>query len=120
MSKSKEIEKGKVIEGNIVKEMDRRFLSSLDLAGHGDVELTIDRVEKVEKLQYLNGQSQDNAILLYFKETKRPLTLNATNIKRLIQITETNVAKEWTGIKIKLAAVPVSAFGKNQLAVRIQ
>ena len=64
-----DIPKGKEITDAITKHMDRRFLSSLDLMGQGKVELTIDRVEKHDSLRYRNGNTDSNAILIYFKET---------------------------------------------------
>ena len=116
---SKEIPKGTEITGSITKEMDRRFLSSIDLAGHGTVGMTIDRLEKVKELKYLNGQQKENVILLYFKETTRPLEMNATNIKSLIMVTGTNKANDWLGKKIGLYAMEGTFFGKPGLAVRI-
>ena len=116
---NEEIPRGELVEDGITKHMDRRFLSSIDLAGQGVVTFTIDRIEKHALLKYQNGQSEKNALLVYFKETKRPLKLNATNIKSIITVTETNKAKEWSGKKIKLHAEPGMYFGKKGLAVRV-
>ena len=41
---SKPIPKGREIDGSIVKEVDSRFLSSFDIVGKDNIELTIDRV----------------------------------------------------------------------------
>ena len=113
------IPKGKIIEGNITKHMDRRFLSSLDLIGAGEVTLTIDRVELVERLEYLNGNTETNAKLLYFTETEKPLTLCVTNIKALIRICGNTKAKEWHGKRVVVVAKKVKAFGRLVDAVRI-
>ena len=114
-----DIPKGKEITGAITKEMDRRFLSSIDLAGQGTVPLTIDRVEKHAELKYKNGQKKDNAILCHFKEMDRPLELNTTNIKSIITITGTNKVAEWAGHKVGFHAVEGTYFGKRGLAVRV-
>jgi len=114
-----DIPKGREIKGAITKEMDRRFLSSVDLAGQGTVVLTIDRVEKHELLKYKNGQKKENAILCHFEEMDRPLELNATNIKSIITMTGTNKVSEWVGVKIGLLAVEGVYFGKKGLAVRV-
>jgi len=119
MTKKKEIPVGKVINGPITKELDRRFLSSIDLAGQGTVGLTLDRVEKVPELEYLNGQKDQDVILAYFAETEKPLKLCVTNIRSIIQITGTSTVKKWQGVKIGLHAVEGVFFGKKQLAVRI-
>jgi len=114
-----DIPKGREIKGAITKEMDRRFLSSVDLAGQGTVGFTIDRVEKHEMLKYKNGQKKENAILCHFKEMDRPLELNATNIKSIITVTGTNKVSEWVGVKLGLMAVEGVYFGKKGLAVRV-
>jgi len=115
----KEIPEGKLITGSITKEMDRRFLSSLDFAGTGTVGLTIDRIEKVAELKYLNGTKEEDAILCYFTETEKPLRLCVTNIRSIISVTGTNKVKDWAGHKIGWNAVEGTFFGKKQLAVRV-
>ena len=120
MEKLKKIPKGEEITGNIVKHLDKRFLSSLDLIGQGTVTLTIDRVEKLEKIVYGNGNTDENVLLMYFKETNKPLKLCKANIKTIIFITNSSSANAWKGKKIKLAVEKVQAFGKTRPAVRVQ
>ena len=115
----KDIPKGVEITDAITKHMDRRFLSSLDLAGQGQVALTIERVEKHAKLDYLNGNSEENAIVLYFAETPRPLTLCKTNIAAIIDAVGSNKVADWHGKRVLLEARKVQAFGKQVLAVRV-
>jgi len=120
MSKEKPIPKGKVLKDNVLKDLDRRFISSLDLAGQGTVTLTIDHVEKVDELHYDNGNSEQNAILCCFKETDKPLVLNATNRASIILKANSNKGADWEGVKVGLYAAKIKAFGKEQLAVRIK
>jgi hypothetical protein len=115
----KPISKGEVVTGSITKMMDRRFLSSLDLIGAGEVELVIDRVEHHKTMEYANGSKDENVNLLYFQGTDKPLALNVTNTKAIIYLLGTTKVKEWTGKTIKLAAQKVKAFGKTQDAVRV-
>ena len=115
----KPIPQGQLIEDAITKHLDRNYLSSLDLAGHGKVEMTIDRIEKHAKLLYNNGNSEDNAILCYFKETPKPLKLCKTNIAMIIQLVGTNIVKEWAGKKIKMEVQIVKSFGKTTPAVMV-
>ena len=107
----KAIPKGKEITGAITKHMDRRFLSSLDLLGKGEVVLTIDRVEFHEKLEFENGRSEDNVRLLYFQETPKPLAINVTNTNAVARLTGTVIAKEWHGEKIVLNVQKVRGKG---------
>ena len=115
----KPLPKGEVITDAVTKHIDRRFFNSLDLAGAGTVELTIDRVEKHKELVYLNGNKDQNALLIYFKEFDRPLKLCKTNITLIIQALGSAKAADWTGKKIKLAVQTVKAFGKTTPAVRV-
>ena len=117
--KSKPIDKGEEVLGSITKHMDRRFLSSLDLMGAGDVKLDIDRVEHLDKVTYANGNTSENVLLMYFVGTDKPLALNSTNIKAIIAILGTNQVKQWKGKSIVLAVKTVQAFGKQQPAVRV-
>jgi hypothetical protein len=116
---SKPIPAGEVITGSITKHMDRRFISSVDLVGLGEVELTIDRVEKHAKLDYLNGNSDENAILVFFVGTDKPLKLCTTNIKDIILVLGTSNVSDWHGRKVKFCVKKVKSFGKMQDAVRV-
>ena len=113
------IPKGETITGAITKEMDRRFLSSIDLMGQGKVKLTIDHLEKHSELAFGNGNKEKNAILCYFRETKKPLMLCTTNIKAIISILGTTKVEDWEGKPITLEVQMIRAFGKNTPAVRV-
>ena len=118
MSKQEEIPAGKEITGPITKHMDRRFMSSLDLVGVGEITLTIDRVMLIDTLKYGNGDTNENVKLLYFTETPKPLALCDTNIKALIVILGSNKPADWKGRKIVMHTEKVMAFGKQVDAVR--
>ena len=113
------IPKGQEITDQITKHMDRNYLSSLDLIGQGVVELTIERVEKHALLKYKNGNTDKDAILMFFKGTDKPLKLCSTNIKSIIMVLKTAKVADWKGKKIKLEVQTVKAFGGMKPAVRI-
>ena len=117
---NKPIPAGKTVTGAITKHMDRRFLSSLDFMGQGDVALHIDRVEKHESLKYLTGKTEKNVLLLYFKETEKPLTLNTTNIRSIVDITGTTDVVKWQGAEVTLYVIEGEFFGEIGHAVRIK
>ena len=104
---SKPIPKGTPCEGDMTAALDSRFLNSIVLQGalektEGDtLTVTIDRVEYHETLKYENGTTDKDVHLLYFKGSDKPLTLNKTNIKRIINIHGT-IGKGWHGKKICL------------------
>jgi hypothetical protein len=114
----KKIPPGTEITGSITKHMDRRFLSSLDFIGLGDVTVTIDRVELVAKIAYLNGDTKSNVKLLYIAESEKPLALCATNIRALITLCGSTRPKDWKGTRVVLHTEKVMAFGKQEDAVR--
>ena len=116
---TKPVPKGVEITDNITKHMDRRFISSIDLMGAGKVILTIDRVEGHKKLNFLNDNSKDNALLIYFKESKKPLLLCKTNIKAIAFSVGSAKVEDWKGKKIGLEVQNVKCFGKIQPAVRV-
>lgn len=105
--KNKPIPKGEVIEGDISKSLDSRFLNSIVLQGAMEergvdaLEVEIDRVEYHAALKYQNGTIDKDAYLLYFKGSARPLKLAKTNLKRLITMHGV-IGKAWNGKKIKL------------------
>jgi len=113
------IPKGKILTESITKHMDKRFLSSIDLIGAGEVKLTIDRVEHLDSLKYANGTTDKNVNLLYFQGSEKPLSLNVTNINAIVTILGTNKVGEWSGKKVTLTVKKVDAFGEIKDAVRI-
>ena len=116
---TKPIETGVPIDAAITKYMDRRFLSSIDLAGQGVVEMTIDRVEYHKLIRYENGNTEKKAKLLYFRETPKPLSLKTCHINALVAQFKSNKVSDWRGKKVKLHAIEGQFFGRKQLAVRV-
>ena len=114
-----EIPKGTEITGSIAKELDARFLNRRFFMGQGTIPLTINRIEKLAKLKYDNGSTDENAILAYFDETPLPLKLCNTNIDSIIAITGTGKVSDWKGVKIGFHNVLGKWFNKEQYAVRV-
>lgn len=104
---SKPIPKGDEIEGDMTASLDPRFLNALVLqaalekSGKDALEVTIDRIEHHDLLKYENGQTDDDAYLLYFKGSDKPLKLNVTNSKAIMAMHGT-MGKGWKGKKILL------------------
>lgn len=116
---SKPIPEGRQIKGSIRKQLDSRFISSLDLVGRGVVWMTIKELRKIETLKYENGQTDHNVVLVYFEETPKPLKLNATNVKALILRFGSVNVEDWAGGRIPLHAEEGVYFGQAGYAVRI-
>ena len=114
-----EIPKGDEITGSIAKELDARFLNRRFFMGQGTIPLTINRIEKVDKLKYETGDTDENVILAYFEETPLPLKLCNTNIDSIIMITGTAKVADWIGVKIGFHNIQGTWFGKTQYAVRV-
>lgn len=102
---SNPIPKGELVEGDVVALMDPRFInalviqSALEKSGKKYVAMTMDRIEKHDSLTYENGRTEQNAILLYFQKTKKPLKLNTTNLQTIARMHGT-IGKGWHGKKV--------------------
>lgn len=102
MSEPKPLQPGTEILDAITKHLDRRFIGAVDLLGQPDREVTIDRVDHYENLKFENGQTENNALVMFFKGTAKGLLLKSKNIQRLIMALGTNNCADWKGRKIKL------------------
>ena len=80
----------------------------------------MDRVEKHAKLVYNNGNEDLNALLLYFKETPKPLKLCKTNIGLIAMAIGSAKVADWAGKKITLEVQKIQSFGKTRPAVRVK
>ena len=104
---TKPIPKGEVVHGDMTSALDSRFLNAVVLQGALDkkkadsLEVEIDRVEHHAMLKYENGQSAQNAFLLYFKGSDKPLKLAKVNTRRLLLKFGT-VGDGWTGKRVEL------------------
>lgn len=119
MAEQKGIPKGVEITDSITKHIDKNYLSSLDLMGQGVIELTIDRVEEHGTLKFNNGKEQQNALLIYFKETKKPLLLKKNHINAIAARVESAKVADWIGRKIPFCTKIVLVKGKPTPAVRV-
>tara|TARA_Y100000593_G_C4127288_1_gene245628 strand:+ start:201 stop:596 length:396 start_codon:yes stop_codon:yes gene_type:complete len=103
----KKIPKGKIVEGDITKALDSRFLNAivlqgaLEQTGKESLPVTIDRVEFHKVLKYENGSKDSDAYLLYFTGSDKPLKLCRKNIKRIVSQHGT-LGSGWKGKKIEL------------------
>ena len=111
---------GKELVGAITKTMDSRFLKADHLLGHGDIQVTIDRVEYHEKIKFEDEQTKDNVHILYFEGKVLPLVLNKTNAFTITRNLKTNKVAEWKGKSIKLYPEQGNFFGKPGFAVRVR
>jgi len=104
---SKPIPQGKPVDGDVTAALDSRFLNSIVLQGALDkrgstvLDVVIDRIEHHDVLKYENGQKAEDAYLLYFKGSDKPLKLAKTNIKRLILMLGT-IGAGWHNQKVQL------------------
>lgn len=119
MATLKPLPKGEEVTDSITKHIDKRFLSSIDLIGQGEVAMVIDRVEHHANITYANGKKDEKVNLIYFVGTDKPLALNVTNIKSIVSLVGSNKVSDWKGKKIKLAVKKVKAFDEVKDAVRV-
>lgn len=79
-------------------------------------------VEKVGRANVAReGDEPEYKWLIRFKEFKKPMVLNATNIKRLAKACESDDSEEWIGKQAVLYVDPDVEFGGNVVGgLRIQ
>lgn len=104
---SKPIPKGTPVEGDVTEGRDNRFLnalvlqSALEKSGKGFLPVTIDRIEHHDVLRYETGQTDQNADLVYFRKSDKPLKLNTTNRNMIVRL-HGPLGKGWHGKKVAL------------------
>ncbi len=83
----------------------RKLLAQeIDTLYRGGVVLTVDRVEPRSKE---SSQGQETWAVLYFVESKKPISLNLTNAQQLAQITGSESIADWSGALVKVVAMPI-------------
>ena len=104
---SKPIPKGQEFTGDIRETLDSRFLNAmvletaLERISKDSLAVTIDRIEFHKVLKYENGQTNENAYLLYFVGSDKPLKLNVSHKKTIMAI-HGAMGADWHGKKISL------------------
>ena len=94
----------------------KEFLVAEEFGGR-DVTLTISEVVQ-EELQ--NERGKEKKLVLKFKETDRKIACNVTNAKAITEVVGSGFISDWIGQKITFYAVNISAFGKQQEAIRVR
>lgn len=96
------------------------WLSSEDILGKGDVNVTIDHCERAFDVEFEAGRKEKVVFCVAFKGAEKKLVLNATNRKTLRDKFGPNV-KDWCGKKVTLFVDPdVRMMGKRVNGVRIK
>jgi hypothetical protein len=93
-----------------------RWLKAEDL--EQDTTVTIRQV-KLEKFEQ-QDKPEEQKPAAYFDEIDKALILNKTNWKTLVELTGEDESDKWTGLRITLTIVDVSAFGDIVHAIRIK
>lgn len=94
------------------------YIGSHDFQPNQEFTLTIDRVEK-GKVKNNRGKEED-CIICRFKEAKKPMILNKTNMKIITKNTGTPYIEQWGGHKVTLYVTQTEAFREIVDCVRIR
>lgn len=106
------------LTGDFRKYMDKNFLGSWDLPDGKDLVLTIDHCEQNE---VKNERGSQTKLTLHFVERGyKPMILNTTNAKRIMEAYGTGRVDAWKGKKISIYTEKVTAFGGTTDALRIR
>lgn len=98
--------------------MDKPYLGAWDIPESGELILTI-RDAKTEKVMN-ESHKEDEKLLLYFSDAKKPMICNVTNAKAISKVAGSTYIEDWRGVKIILYSTEVSAFGETRDALRVR
>lgn len=80
--------------------------------------LTIQRAAH-ERVNDGKGKVED-CLVVHWKEKEKPMIVNVTNSKAISKVANSPYIEEWTGTKVTLFTMEVSAFGEMVEAVRVR
>ncbi len=99
---------------NVAEYFPSAYLKASDLKGAQPI-VTIDRVE-YEAV----GRQKDMKPIVYFAGKEKGLVLNKTNCNKIVEIAQSPVTEDWTGVQIQLFATMVEFQGDTVEALRVK
>lgn len=100
------------------KLMNTEYLGAYSLEDGKDIVLTIDYI-KVETVTGTDGKKEDLPVC-HWKEPEKSMILNATNMKMIAKVLNSNFVEDWSGKKVQIGTEKVRAFGDVVDALRIR
>lgn len=97
---------------------DSTYLRWMDIIDHGDVLVTITKIEPNVELT-LRGGAKKKAPLLHFKGAKKPLVMNRTNGDSIAKI-HGKKPSNWIGKQIVLYVTTTNCKGETVNCIRIK
>jgi hypothetical protein len=98
--------------------MNPEYLGAYSLEDGKDIVLTIDYI-KVETVTGTDGKKEDLPVC-HWKEPEKSMILNATNMKMIAKVLNSNFVEDWSGKKVQIGTEKVRAFGDVVDALRIR
>lgn len=77
-------------------------------------------VEKVVREMVKGADGKEEECTVAHLKGEKPLILNKTNCKIITKVYGTPYIEEWTGLRLKLYAAKIRAFGEDMEALRIK
>jgi hypothetical protein len=93
-----------------------RFFKAADLLD-GPIVLTVLKAP-LEELKY-QGRAEEK-VVLYFRQTKKVLSVNSTNFDAMIKVTGKSNSDDWVGCKIELYPAQTQYRGETVDCIRIR
>ena len=103
---------------NWKKLANKDYLGSWDIEGSSDLVLTIKAISK-KPVKNPQGKEEE-CIICEWKETYKPMILNATNCKAIAKAYNSEYIEDWIGKRVSLFTAMVTAFGDTTEAIRIR
>lgn len=96
------------------------YLGAWDLMdSEGKVQNIILTVKETKKEFVFDGKGgNEECVVLHFEERK-PMVMNATNLRTIAKVTGSPFVEDWVGQKVEITVKQVKAFGEMHQALRI-
>jgi hypothetical protein len=95
------------------------YLGSHDLEPNKDYKVTIEKIERDVEVIGEGGKKQKKAIC-HFVGGKKPMILNATNMKMIAVVTGSKFIEDWITKSVIIKVVQERTFGEMLDVIRVQ
>lgn len=96
-----------------------KWLKAEDIAGQGDITVTVDNVE-MQEFKDPQSRREEQKPCMSFREDLKPLIVNKTNWRLIADSVGSDDSDDWVGHEITLFVMEVESFGDIVQAIRVR
>lgn len=96
------------------------YIGSWDLMDeNGTIKNRVVKIILIEKRQVFDGNGKSEELPVAVLDQFKPLILNASNLKMIAKVLQSNFIEDWAGKSIELTVKKIKAFGDIHDAIRV-